>query len=87
MRLERRHAVLLLAVAAWTALSFGNFALNLFGAWAAGEERETGYWVAHTVLIVVNMVVATLLAGLGWKAWRARGREPAESARQGPRAE
>lgn len=71
MRFRRRHAVLLLAVAAWTVLSFGNFAANLGQAWAAGEERTTGYWVAHTVLIVVNFVIAALLGGLGWKAWRA----------------
>jgi hypothetical protein len=71
MRFERRHAVLLLAVAAWTGLSFGNFAVNLYDAWAAGEDRETSYWVAHSVLIVVNMAIAVLLGGLGAKAWRA----------------
>lgn len=74
MRFERRHAVLLLAVAAWTVLSFGNFAMNLYGAWSAGEDRATSYWVAHTVLIVVNMVIAVLLGSLGWRAWRATGR-------------
>ncbi len=68
---QRRHAVLLLAVAAWNVLTFGQFARTLIGAWAAGEERATGYWVAHTVLIVVNVAIAVVLARLGLRAWRA----------------
>ncbi|MQW75942.1 hypothetical protein GHK92_08655 [Nocardioides sp. dk4132] len=74
MKFERKHAVLLLAVAAWNVFSFGNFARNLGNAWSAGEERATGYWVAHTVLIVVNFVIAGLLGSLGVKALRASKR-------------
>ena len=68
MKLERRHAVLLLGVAAWNVLTFGMFTRNLYAAYAAGEDRATGYWVAHSVLIVVNFVIAALLGSLGWKA-------------------
>ena len=71
MKLERRHAVLLLAVAAWNVVTFGNFAKNLYSAYESGEERATGYWVAHTVLIVVNVLIAAVLGSLGWKALRA----------------
>lgn len=71
MKLERKHAVLLLAIAAWNVLSFGNFARNLYSAYESGEERATGYWVAHTVLIVVNFAIAAVLGSLGWKALRA----------------
>ena len=39
---------------------------NLVNAAQEGEDRATGYWVAHTVLIVVNFVIAAL----GWKALR-----------------
>ncbi|MEQ6903365.1 hypothetical protein [Nocardioides sp. YIM 152588] len=70
MKFERKHAVLLLAVATWNVISFGNFAKNLYGAYEAGEERATGYWVAHSVLIVVNMAIAAALGSLGWKALR-----------------
>lgn len=70
MQFERKHAVLLLAVAAWNVLTFGNFAKNLIQAAEAGEDRATGYWVAHTVLIVVNFAIAALLGALGWQAWR-----------------
>jgi len=71
MKFERKHAVLLLAVAAWNVFSFGNFARNLYSAYADGEDRATGYWVAHIILIVVNFVIAGLLGALGWKALRA----------------
>lgn len=70
MKFERKHAILLLAVAAWNVISFGNFARNLYSAYEAGEDRATGYWVAHTILIVVNFVIAALLGSLGWKALR-----------------
>lgn len=70
MRLTRRHGWLLLAIAAWNVLSFGSFAGQLYEAWAAGEERPPGYWLAHTVLIVVNMLIAAVLGRLGWRALR-----------------
>ena len=71
MRFERWHAVLLLAVAAWNVVTFGQFARTLYAAWAAGEERATGYWVAHSVLIAVNVAIAVVLGTLGVRAWRA----------------
>lgn len=71
MRFERKHAVLLLAVAAWNVVTFGNFAKNLYAAYEAGEDRAAGYWIAHTVLIVVNFLIAVLLGSLGLKALRA----------------
>lgn len=71
MKFERKHAVLLLSVAAWNVFSFGNFAKNLYSAYESGEDRATGYWVAHTVLIVVNFAIAGLLGALGWKALKA----------------
>ena len=70
MRFERKHAVLLLAVAVWNVVTFGQFARNLWSAYESGEDRATGYWVAHTVLIVVNFLIAALLGTLGWKVLR-----------------
>lgn len=84
MKFERKHAVLLLAVAAWNVFSFGNFARNLLSAYESGEDRATGYWVAHTVLIVVNIAIAGLLGSLGWKALKADARRVgADSPRPG----
>lgn len=70
MRFERRHGVLLLAVAVWNVLTFGMFARNLYAAYASGEERATGYWVAHSVLIVVNIAIAAVLGRLGGRVLR-----------------
>jgi len=68
VKFERKHAVLLLAVAVWNVVTFGTFAKNLWAAYESGEDRATGYWVAHMVLIVVNFVIAGVLGSLGWKA-------------------
>lgn len=77
MKFERKHAILLLSVAAWNVFSFGNFAKNLYSAYEGGEDRPTGYWVAHTVLIVVNFAIAGILGSLGWKAFKATRAEDA----------
>ncbi len=69
MRLQRKHAVLFLAIAAWNVLSYANFARNLWNAYAEGADRSTGYYVAHLVLIVVNLAIAAVLGRLGWRVW------------------
>jgi hypothetical protein len=68
--LTRRHAVVLLLIAAWNVLSYANFARNLWEAAVSQEPRPAGYYVAHTVLIVVNLGVAAFLGRLGIRAWR-----------------
>jgi hypothetical protein len=70
MTLTRKHAVLFLAIALWNVLSYANFARNLWEAWSGNEDRTTGYYVAHMVLIVVNLTIAVVLARLGLRAWR-----------------
>jgi ABC-type Na+ efflux pump permease subunit len=71
MMMQRKHAVLFLAIAAWNVFSYATFTKNLAAAHARGEDRPTGYWVAHIVLIIVNLAIAAVLARLGAKAWRA----------------
>lgn len=66
VRLDRRHAALLLAVAGWNVLTWLMFAENL----ADAEGRPTGYYVAHSTLIVVNLGIAAVLATLGRRAWK-----------------
>ncbi|MBY9076359.1 hypothetical protein K1X13_16115 [Nocardioides sp. WL0053] len=83
MKLERKHAVLFLAIAVWNLLSYANFAKNLAETAAGGEDRPTGYYVAHIVLIVVNVVIALVLGRLGWRAWRATS--PDRAAEDAPR--
>ncbi|HET7328069.1 MAG TPA: hypothetical protein VFJ14_12385 [Nocardioidaceae bacterium] len=67
MRFERKHAALLLVVAVWNVITWSMFAENL----ADAEGRPIGYYVAHTGLIVVNLVIAAVLGVLGWRAWKA----------------
>ncbi len=83
MKLERKHAVLFLAIAVWNLLSYANFAKNLAEAASSGEDRPAGYYAAHIVLIVVNLVIAAVLGRLGWKAWKAtsKDRSPESAAR------
>ena len=73
MRFERKHAWLLVGIAAWMVVTWLMFARNLGEAYAAGEDRPSGYWVAHSMLIVVNLVIAAVLARLGVRALKARG--------------
>jgi hypothetical protein len=79
----RKHAVLLLALAAWNVFIWVTFAKNLASAHAAGEDRPTGYWVAHTVLIVVNLVVAAVLTRFAARVWRAAGQTNGSNAGAG----
>jgi len=70
MRFERKHAWLLIGIAAWMVLTWLMFARNLGEAYADGEDRPSGYWVAHSMLIVVNLVIAAVLARLGLRAFK-----------------
>jgi hypothetical protein len=80
VKIERRHAVLFLVLAVWNVVIWTTFARNLGEAHARGEDRPNGYWVAHLVLIVVNLVVAGILGRLGVQAWRATTRAGQEMA-------
>ena len=72
MRFERKHAIFLLAVAVWNVLTYARFTKAL-----ADDDsgRPTSYFVAHGVLIAVNLAVAAVLGTWGWKALRATRRE------------
>lgn len=78
MKLERKHAVLFLLISLWNVVSYANFTKNLLSAYQRGEDRPAGYWVAHSVLIVVNLGIAAVLGRLGVRAWRATGSRSSE---------
>jgi hypothetical protein len=69
VRFERKHAVALLLVAAWNVLTYARFTKALID---TQEDRPTGYYVAHSILIVVNIVIAAVLGRWGWQAWKAQ---------------
>lgn len=70
MRLGRRDGWFFAAVTVWGLFSWTMFARNLASAYAAGEDRPTGYWVAHTVLIVVNLVLTAVFGAYAWRTLR-----------------
>lgn len=71
MKLERKHALVLLGIAIWNVVTYVRFIKAL----ADTEGRPTGYYVAHTILIVVNLLIAALLGTWGVRAYRASQRE------------
>ncbi|MCY7395860.1 MAG: hypothetical protein LH468_06820 [Nocardioides sp.] len=70
MRLERTHGWFLIGVAVWNAVIWVTFAANLYDAYAAGEDRPQGYWGAHSVLIVVNLVLGAVFVRWGTRILR-----------------
>lgn len=66
MKLERKHALVLLGIAVWNVVTYATFIRNL----ARAEDRPTGYYVAHSVLIAVNLVIAGVLGKWGYQALR-----------------
>lgn len=68
----RKTGWFLVAVAAWNFLTWTMFARNLYDAHASGEDRPQGYWIAHTGLIVVNLVLGGVFAVLGVRSLRHR---------------
>ncbi len=78
MKLERRHALALLAIATWNVLTYAQFTRALA---TTEEDRPVAYYVAHTVLIVVNLVIAVVLGRWGLRALKA---DRADRAGQGP---
>jgi hypothetical protein len=67
VKLERKHALVLVAVAVWNVLTYARFTKALV---QTEEDRPTGYYVAHGVLIVVNMLIAVVLGRWGVRALR-----------------
>jgi hypothetical protein len=65
VRFERKHALVLLAVAVWNVVTYAQFTKALI---QTDEDRETGYYVAHSILIVVNVIIAVVLGRWGWQA-------------------
>ena len=67
MKLERRHALVLVAVAVWNVVTYAQFTRALM---TTEEDRPTAYFVAHGVLIVVNLVIAAVLGTWGVQTLR-----------------
>ncbi len=69
VKLERKHALVLVAVAVWNVVTYAQFTRALV---QTEEDRPTGYFVAHGVLIVVNLAIAVVLGRWGLQALKAQ---------------
>ena len=67
MKLERKHALVLLGIAVWNVVTYLRFIKALVDT----DGRPTGYYVAHTILIIVNLLIAALLGTWGVRAYKA----------------
>jgi hypothetical protein len=67
VKLERKHALILIGIAVWNVVTY----LRFIKALADTEGRPTGYYVAHTILIIVNLLIAALLGTWGVRAYKA----------------
>lgn len=72
MKLEKKDGALLLAIGVWNIVIWTNFAKNLAKTARSGEERPRPYYIAHGVLIVVDLVIGGLLGAFGLRALRAK---------------
>jgi hypothetical protein len=72
MQMQRKHGLFLLGVAVWNFITWGMFTKNLYAAHASGEDRPAGYWIAHSVLIVTNLILGAVFAAWGAKVLRSR---------------
>ncbi len=66
MLLSRRASAFLIGVALFQYAAWAMFAKNL----AEAEGKAKGYYIAHTALIVINIVLATAIAYLGWRGMK-----------------
>ncbi|MEU8224680.1 hypothetical protein [Kribbella sp. NPDC048915] len=67
MKLEKKHAFVLLGIATWNVVTYLRFIKALI---ETPEDRPTGYYVAHSILIVVNLAIAVVLGKWGWRAYK-----------------
>lgn len=73
MKLAKKDGALLLAVGVWNIVIWSNFARNLARTAQDPEQsRPAAYYIAHAILIVVDVILGGLLAKLGVQALRAR---------------
>ncbi|MFE6510586.1 SCO4848 family membrane protein [Nocardioides sp. NPDC057767] len=74
MKLEKTEGALLLVIGIWTIAIWTNFGRNLVKTATDPEQtRPKPYYVAHAVLVVVDVLLGGLLVKLGVQRLLTRG--------------
>lgn len=74
MKLEKNDGALLLVIGVWTIVIWTNFGRNLVKTAKDPEQsRPRPYYIAHAVLVAVDVVLGGLLVKRGLRALRAKG--------------
>ncbi|MFI6501361.1 SCO4848 family membrane protein [Nonomuraea typhae] len=64
--MSRKISGFLVAVGAFMIFEWVNLGFNL------ADGHSTGFYVVHGILIAVNLVLAVVLAVIGWKGLRGK---------------
>ena len=67
MKLSRFASGFMIGLAAFMIFEWLMLAKNL----GSGPARSTAFYVIHSILICVNVVLALVLGALGWRSWKA----------------
>ncbi|GAB2847492.1 hypothetical protein GCM10022221_53620 [Actinocorallia aurea] len=63
---SRPTGLFLMGLAAFMVFEWLMLAKNL----GSGPRRSDAFYVIHYILCAVNVVLAVILARIGWKAWK-----------------
>jgi hypothetical protein len=69
MGMPRKIAGFLIILGAFMIFEWVNLGFNL------ADGHQTSFYVIHGILIGVNIILAIVLAVIGWRGWRGAGAE------------
>jgi hypothetical protein len=70
MTIGKKHAWFCIGVAVWSFVIWGRFIKALADEHAKGTVEPAGYYPAHIVLIIVNLVLGLVFLAFGLKVLR-----------------
>ena len=75
--LSKRVSWFLVAFGVWSWIIWPTFLKNIWADPRSWHKGMTGFFAVHLVLTIVSLVLGTVIGGLGVRAIRRRGPEPA----------
>ena len=71
MQLSRRASWFLIAFAAWSWFIWVTLVKNIWHDSRSWSHGATGFFIVHTVLAAISIVLGTAIGRLGWRGLRA----------------